>query len=89
MAGELNVASHVEKIYELTLRYGKAEVLTALLHALKFNAFGADYIERIVYQQRAARNLEEPQPIQLHNKPHWSKITVEQTDLALYDELFD
>lgn len=89
MAGELNVASHMEKIKNLTERYGKAEVMSALLHALKFNAFGADYIERIVNQQRAARNLEEPQPIELHKKPHWSKVTVEETDLSLYDDLFE
>ncbi len=88
VAGELHVTSHLEKIQDMIHRYGKAEVMTALLHALKFNAFGADYIQRIVYQQRAARNLEEPQPIELHKKPQWSKVTVEETDLSLYDELF-
>jgi transposase len=86
---ELHVAAHIDKIHELILRYGKAEVMSALLHALPHNAFGADYIERIVHQQRAARNAPEPQEISLTKKPDWAKVTVEQTDLSLYDELFE
>jgi hypothetical protein len=31
----------------------------------------------------------EPQEISLTKKPDWAKITVEQTDLSLYDELFE
>ena len=89
MASELHVANHLDKIQDLIGYYGKAEVMTALLHALKFNAFGADYIQRIVHQQRAARSLAEPQPIELTKKPQWSKVTVEETDLSLYDELFE
>lgn len=89
VAGELHVTSHLEKIQDMIHRYGKAEVMTALLHALKFNAFGADYIQRIIHQQRAQRHLQEPQPILLNKKPQWSKVTVEETDLSLYDELFN
>jgi hypothetical protein len=89
VASELHVTTHLEKIHDMIGDYGKAEVMTALLHALKFNAFGADYIQRIVHQQRAARNLAEPQPIELTKKPQWSKVTVEETDLSLYDELFE
>jgi hypothetical protein len=89
VSSELHVSSHLEKIQDMIHRYGKAEVMSALLHALKFNAFGADYIQRIVHQQRSARNLQEPQPLLLNKKPQWSNITVEQTDLSLYDELFE
>ncbi len=89
LSAELHVPSHLDKIHHLILRYGKAEVLSALLHALPHKAFGADYIERIVHQQRAARHLPEPQEISLTKKPDWAKITVEETDLSLYDELFE
>ena len=86
---ELHVPTHLEKIHDMVIHYGKSEVMSALLHALSFKAFGADYIQRIIHQQRAARNLAEPQPISLTKKPEWAKITVEQADLSLYDELFD
>jgi len=89
IAGELHVGAHLDKIQDLILRYGKAEVMSALLHALAHKAFGADYIERIVHQQRCARQAPEPQEISLLKKPDWAKVTVEQTDLSLYDELFE
>jgi hypothetical protein len=89
VAAELHVGAHLDKIQDLILRYGKAEVMSALLHALAHKAFGADYIERIVHQQRSARQAPEPQEISLIKKPHWAKVTVEQTDLSLYDELFE
>jgi transposase len=89
VAAELHVGAHLDKIQDLISRYGKAEVMSALLHALAHKAFGADYIERIVHQQRSARQAPEPQEISLIKKPHWAKVTVEQTDLSLYDELFE
>lgn len=89
LQAELQVAAHLDKIQDLILRYGKAEVMSAVLHALSHKAFGADYIERIVHQQRAARHEVEPQEISLLKKPDWAKITVEETNLSLYDELFE
>jgi len=89
VATELVVAAHLEKIHDLALHYGQAELMSAVLHALSYKAFGADYLERIIHQSRAARNMPEPQPISLIKKPEWTKVTVEQTDLSLYDELFE
>jgi transposase len=89
VAAELHVGAHLDKIQDLILRYGRSEVLSALLHALRHKAFGADYIERIVHQQRSARHAPEPQEISLIKKPQWAKVTVEQTNLSLYDELFE
>jgi transposase len=86
---ELHVPSHLDKIADLIRRYGKAEVMSAVLRALGFKAFGAHYIERIVHQTRAARDLKEPVPIELSKKPEWSRLAVEQTDLSLYDDLFE
>ena len=84
---ELHVQSHLEKIRKLIHVYGQDEVLRAVVHALSFNAYGAHYIERIVHQQRAARNMPEPQPLILHHKPQWTQLAVEETDLSVYDDL--
>jgi hypothetical protein len=89
MATELHVQSHLAKIQKLIVLYGKSAVASALLHALNFKAFGAGYIQRIILQQRAAKNMPEPQPIILSRKPQWNQLVVEQTDLAIYDQLFD
>lgn len=86
---EVHVSAHLDKIDDLIHRYGKAEVLSAVLRALAHNAFGAHYIERIVHQTRAARDLPTPAPIELTKKPEWNRLAVEQTDLSIYDELFD
>jgi hypothetical protein len=69
--------------------YGKAEVAGAITHALKFKAFSAGYIHRVIQQRRAARDLPEPQPIVLTRKPDWNRLTVEQADLSVYDELYE
>lgn len=86
---DLNVAHHLAKIMELVYLYGRTEVLGALEEAAKFGAWGAPYIQNIITQKRAARNLREPEPLELSKKPQWAKVTVEQPDLALYDELFE
>jgi transposase len=86
---ELHVPSHLDKITDLIHRYGKAEVGSAVLRALGFKAFGAHYIERIVHQTRAARDMKDPAPIELTKRPEWNHLAVEQTDLSLYDDLFE
>lgn len=66
-----------------------AGVDSALRHALKYNAFGAAYVQNIILQRRAARGQARPQPVILSKKPEWMDVTVEETDLGLYDRLFD
>ena len=58
-------------------------------HALIYNAFGAAYIQNIVMQRRAALKMRRPQPLVLTKKPEWMDVAVEETDLGLYDRLFD
>jgi len=88
VAAELNLPAHLEKIMNLVHLYGKTEVTGAVAHALAFKAFGADYIHRVILQSRAARDMPEPRPVVLSKKPDWNQLAVEQTDLALYDEIF-
>ena len=85
---ELHLPYHLQKINEMVGLYGKTEVLQALDHALKFNAFGAAYIQNIIVQQRAGRGLASTPPIQIIRKPQWTQISVEDQDLSVYDDLF-
>ena len=88
VAAEVHLPSHMEKILELVGLYGKEEVLSAVRHALKYNAFGAAYVQNILAQRRAARGQSRPQPVVLSKKPEWMNVSVEETDLGLYDRLF-
>jgi transposase len=88
IASELHLATHLQKIHDLLRLYGPAEVAAAVRHALKFHAFGAHYLHNIILQSRAAKNLPPLQNIQLLKKPQWNQVTVEPTDLSIYDELF-
>jgi transposase len=88
-AAELNLQGQLDKIMALAGRYGAAEVVRALSRAQAHGAYGAHFIENIVVQQRTARNLPEPQQVVLTKKPQWTKLAVEETDMALYDELFE
>lgn len=87
-ATELHLPAHLQKIHDLLRRYGSADIVSAVRHALKFQAFGAHYLQNIILQQRAAKDLPPPQSVQLLKKPQWNQVSVEPADLALYDELF-
>lgn len=87
-SAELHLAHHLAKIMDMVGLYGKTELLQALTHALAHKAFGAPYIQNIVLQQRARRGLPDTPPLVIPNKPQWTKITVEEQDLSLYDDLF-
>jgi len=87
-AAELHLAAHLDKILECVRDYGRAEVLAAIARALQFGAFGAAYVRNIILQRRAAHNQSAPRPVVLRKKPDWADVSVEETDLGLYDELF-
>lgn len=88
-ASELNLQGQLNKIMALSAQYGKCEVNAAIARALKHQAYGAHFIQNIVVQQRAARNMPAPQQVVLTKKPQWTKVAVEETDMALYDQLFE
>jgi transposase len=48
-------AHHVQRLIALAERYGSADVRQALLFALANEAFGADYVENLVTQERRRR----------------------------------
>ena len=88
VAQEIHLPSHLIKIQDLVQLYGPSQVAAAIRHALKFNAFGAPYLQNIIQQWRTAQNLPRVQPIVLNKKPEWAKVNVEETDLSIYDDLF-
>jgi len=88
VGAELHLAGHLERILGFVRLYGKEDVVIALRRALKYTAFGAPYIQNIVLQRRAQRHLPPPRPVILTKKPEWANVTVEETDLSIYDELF-
>lgn len=89
VASELHLPSHLNKILDLVGDHGKTEVLSAIHHALGYNAFSASYVQNIVRQREAARNRPQVQPIRLAKKPDWTDASVEETDLGIYDDIFE
>lgn len=88
-ASELNLSHHIEKILEVVKTYGKTEVLGAIDHALKYKAFGCDYIKNIILQQRAKRGQRKIiNPISIMGNEEFANASVEERDLNLYDNLF-
>jgi hypothetical protein len=88
-ASELHLPSHLDKNLELVGDHGKAEVVSAVRHALGYNAFSASYIQNILRQREAARNRPKLEPIRLTKKPDWAEAVVEETDLGIYDDIFE
>jgi transposase len=89
VASELNLNHHMEKIFQLIEIYGKTEVLGAVDHALKYKAFGWDYIKNIILQKRARRGETTTiNSISIMDNEEFARATVEQRDLKLYDNLF-
>lgn len=85
---DLNLHHHLDELLRMADLYGRTEVLQAVRQALEHGAFGAHYLKNIVLQQRLARGLQEPAPLRLASKPHLADVSVEEQDLALYDDLF-
>jgi len=86
---ELNLSHHIEKIMEMADMYGRAVVLRAINHALKYEAYGCDYIKNIILQQRAKEKQGKAiNPISITGNKEFASVSVEKRDLDLYDSLF-
>lgn len=86
---DINLTRHLDRILKLRHKYGKTEIMGAIHHALKYGAYGAQYIENIIIQRRTKAG--EPVnkiPISISN-PELANTNVEERDLANYDELLE
>jgi len=81
---ELSVDRHLVRILDLVATYGKAEVLGAILRALQYGAYGADYVENIVLAERSRRREGQKTKLQI-NKKELADIDLPEQDLHRYD----
>jgi transposase len=81
---ELSVDRHLVRILDLVATYGKAEVVGAMLRALQYSAFGADYVENIVLAERRRRREGQKTQLQIKNKD-LAEIDLPEQDLNRYD----
>ena len=72
----------VLKLLSLKDEYGSVSLLYAIQKATTFNAYGADYIENIMYQEMTPKHLH--QPVRLKNDA-LNRIRLTQPSLADYD----
>jgi transposase len=89
-ASELNTDHHLKKILELVKLYGKEQLSAVIPFALRYKAFGSEYLKNIILQDRSRRGMKEIiNPLVVRKHPELTDLTVEERDLKLYDDLFD
>jgi len=86
---QVNLYTHLARLLRLADTYGPQEVLQAIRAALSYEAFGAHYVENILYQDRLRRALPPQRPLHLANDPEIRQAHVPERDLNLYDKLCD
>jgi len=78
----IGVKKNVVKILALQNEYGSGAIVAAVQKALSFNAYGADYIENILYQERTP--CRHHPPVRLKNDA-LNRIVLTQPSLSDYD----
>ena len=76
------IKKSVLKLLALKDEYGSVSLLYAIQKATTFNAYGADYIENILYQEMTPKH--QHQPVKLKNDA-LNRIRLTQPSLADYD----
>ena len=90
VAAELNPDHHLKKIMELVKLYGREQVCAAITFALRYKAFGSEYLKNIILQERARQGMKEIiNPVIIRHHPELTDLTIEERDLNLYDDLFE
>jgi len=83
---DINVSHHVKRLLKLSLIYGATEFRQAIMQALNHNAFGFEYIENIIVNNRRRRYAQPPSgPIQIKSRPELSSVDVQPHSLEIYD----
>jgi transposase len=83
---EISIERHLRRILDLVATYGKAEVLGAILRALEYGAYGADYVENIVLTERRRRREAQKTPIKIEKK-ELAEIDLPEQKLDHYDQI--
>ena len=85
---ELSVERHLKRILDLVATYDKTEVMGAILRALKFKAFGADYVENIILAERRQRREGQKTQLQIRKK-ELRDIDLPEQGLDHYDRILN
>jgi transposase len=83
---ELSVERHLRRILDLVATYGTAEVMGAILHALRYEAYGSDYVENILLTERRKRREGQKTDLKIQKK-ELADIDLPQQSLDHYDSL--
>jgi len=78
------IKKNVDKMLRLKDQYGTSSLLTGIEKALRFKAYGADYVENILYQEMTPKNIHRPVQVK---KDHLNNIKLTEPNLADYDAL--
>lgn len=76
------IKKNISKILSFKNEYGTAAILAAIRKALSFKAYGADYIENILYQEMTPQNNHPPVRLKKQDLNH---ITLTEPSLEDYD----
>ena len=76
------IKKNVTRMLALKNEYGPAAIITAIQKALSFNAYGAEYIENILYQEMTPQKHHPP--VKLKNND-LNRIVLTEPSLAEYD----
>ena len=76
------VKKNVARILALKNEYGSTAIIAAIQKASLYKAYGADYIENILYQEMTPQNSHPP--VRLKND-ELNRITLAEPSLADYD----
>ncbi|MEQ2006215.1 MAG: hypothetical protein ABMA26_05410 [Limisphaerales bacterium] len=79
----LNAPHHIQKIVALSEIYGPDKVARALLDALRFEAFGCEYIANILAQREQPGTV--PGALHLTHRQDLLDLDIPAPDLALYE----
>jgi hypothetical protein len=82
VAGGLPLKKNIQRLIALKDEYGSTALCQAIEQATAHNAFGADYIENILYQQMSPQRIHPP--VRLSREP-LNHIRLEEPSLAEYD----
>jgi hypothetical protein len=76
------------RIIRLARIYGITEIRQAIAHALTFEAFGADYIENIIVNNRRKRHAKSPTgPVVIKSRPELISLSVTPHSMNSYEDL--
>jgi len=81
-ASGLPIKKNLKRLLQLKDEYGPGSLLTAIKRANSHNAYGADYIENILYQEMTPRKNHPP--VRVKNED-LNRIRLIEPNLAEYD----